>query len=56
MEFTIKKTNVTYKPIPTKKQNNIIKSIKKRIRIPTQPNTKQTHFKAFLKAPIFKII
>ena len=33
--------------IPTKKQNNRLKSIKKRIRIPTQPNAKQTQFKAF---------
>lgn len=47
LKIHYKKTNVIYKPIPTKKQNNRFKSIKKRIRIQTQPNTKQTQFKAF---------
>ena len=39
LKITIKKTNVTYNQTPSKKQNNRIKSIKKRIRI--KPNQTQ---------------
>ena len=45
LKNTIKKTNVTYNPTQTKKQNNRIKSIKKGIRT----RTNQTQNKPILK-------
>ena len=49
LKKTIKKTNVIYIPIPTKKLNNIIKSIKKGMIIRSKQTQKQTQFKRFLR-------
>ena len=42
-----KKTNITYNKIPTKNQNNRIKSIKKRIRMPTNQIKNNPNLKLF---------
>lgn len=47
LKIHYKKTNITYNKIPTKNQNNRIKSIKKRIRMPTNQIKNNPNLKLF---------